>query len=90
MTGLPRWVLHLPTRLTSLDDAAELVERMRATLGHVAEIDFAAATLSEKDRLMVRHPVFCGLRLPGGARCALRTDHLGPCQVGSGVPTAPV
>ena len=76
---MPRWVLHLPTKLTSLDEATDLTERLRDALSHVAVIDFSAATLSEKDRLMVRHQVFCGGALPDQRRCALRHEHSGPC-----------
>ncbi|GAB3138926.1 hypothetical protein GCM10027290_07170 [Micromonospora sonneratiae] len=75
----PRWVLHLPTKLTSLDEATALIERLRDALSHVAVIDFNAATLSEKDRLMVRHQVFCGVTLPDQRRCGLRHEHPGPC-----------
>ncbi|MFC7548095.1 hypothetical protein [Plantactinospora sp. GCM10030261] len=75
------WVIHLPTRLTSFDAAARLVEQLRDTVGGQvsAAIDFTGATLTEKDRLMVRHPVFCDRPLPRGHRCALRYDHIGAC-----------
>ncbi|GAB2964061.1 hypothetical protein GCM10027280_61210 [Micromonospora polyrhachis] len=79
----PRWVLHLPTKLTSLDEATALTERLREALSHVAVIDFNAATLSEKDRLMVRHQVFCGSALPGQGCCTLRHEHPGPCAAPS-------
>ena len=74
-----RWILHLPTTLTSLDEAGDLIERLREALAHVPVLDFGAATLSDKDRMMVRHQVFCDASLPGQRRCALRHDHDGPC-----------
>lgn len=75
----PNWVLHLPTRLTSFDLAARLVEQLRDSLAHVPALDFGSATLTEKDRLMVRHLVFCDRQLPGRHRCVLRAEHAGPC-----------
>jgi hypothetical protein len=75
----PRWVLHLPTTLTSFDAAVELVEQLRESLVHVPVIDFQGATLAEKDRVMVRHPVYCDVLLPGRRHCGLRYDHAGPC-----------
>ncbi|MEH1013516.1 hypothetical protein V6U90_10430 [Micromonospora sp. CPCC 206060] len=75
-----RWVVHLPTTVTSLDAAMSLVERIRDCLGHVDVIDFGAATLSDKDRLMVRHQVFCDRPLDDLRRCGLRHEHAGVCR----------
>ncbi|MEU7927212.1 hypothetical protein [Micromonospora sp. NPDC049801] len=71
----PRWIVHLPTTLTSVDGARALAEALRDSLGHVTAIDFGETTLSEEDRQFVRTRVWCDHRLPGGARCALPTDH---------------
>jgi hypothetical protein len=81
-----RWILHLPTTLTSLDEAAALTERLRAVLADVAAIDFGAATLSDKDRVMVRHQVFCDTQLPDRLRCARRHEHHGPCDARPDLP----
>jgi hypothetical protein len=78
-----RWILHLPTTLTSLDEAGELTERLREALAHVSVLDFGAATLSDKDRVMVRYQVFCDAPLTDRSRCALRHDHAGPCATRS-------
>jgi hypothetical protein len=83
-----RWILHLPTMLTSFEEARDLTERLREALAHVTVLDFGAATLSEKDRLMVRHQVFCDAPLPGRRRCTLRHEHNGPCAVRLGVQPA--
>lgn len=83
----PRWIVHLPTTLTSVDGARALAEALRDSLGHVTAIDFGETTLSEEDRQFVRTRVWCDSRLPGGARCALPTDHPGgSCQAGPGRP----
>ncbi|WTD63495.1 hypothetical protein OG811_08325 [Micromonospora sp. NBC_01638] len=65
----PRWIVHLPTTLTSVDGARALAEALRDSLGHVSAIDFGETTLSEEDRQFVRTRVWCDHRLPGGARC---------------------
>ncbi|MET8088902.1 hypothetical protein [Micromonospora sp. NPDC005220] len=72
-----RWILHLPTTLTSVDGARALAEALRGSLGHVTAIDFGETTLSEEDRQFVRTRVWCDQRLPGGGRCALPADHPG-------------
>ncbi|MGC4748784.1 hypothetical protein ACLQ28_24480 [Micromonospora sp. DT201] len=83
----PRWIVHLPTTLTSIDGARALAEALRDSLGHVSAIDFGETTLSEEDRQFVRTRVWCDGRLPGGARCTLPTDHPGElCAAGSGSP----
>jgi hypothetical protein len=84
----PRWILHLPTTLTSFDAALELVEQLRESLAHVAVIDFHGATLAEKDRVMVRHRVFCDVLLPGRRHCGLCNDHAGPCVAVPGLQPA--
>ncbi|SCF21853.1 hypothetical protein GA0074695_4453 [Micromonospora viridifaciens] len=75
-----RWIIHLPTTLTRLADATALAGALRVSLQHVAAIDFGETTLSEEDRQFVRTRVWCDARLPGAARCALPTDHDGPCR----------
>ncbi|MEV0215372.1 hypothetical protein [Micromonospora sp. NPDC050695] len=77
----PHWIIHLPTTLRRVEDAAALAMALRHSLGHVVAIDFGETTLSEEDRQFVRTRVWCDSRLPGGARCALPTDHPGgSCQ----------
>ncbi|MFF0150929.1 hypothetical protein [Micromonospora sp. NPDC005203] len=73
----PRWIVHLPTTLASIDGARALAEALRDSLGHVSAIDFGETTLSEEDRQFVRTRVWCDHRLPGGARCTLHADHPG-------------
>ncbi|MFR9777923.1 hypothetical protein ACL02O_17955 [Micromonospora sp. MS34] len=75
----PRWIIHLPTTLTRLDDAAALAVALRDSLRHVTAIDFGETTLSEEDRQFVRTRVWCDARLPDRARCPLPADHDGPC-----------
>ncbi|WP_372433669.1 hypothetical protein [Micromonospora coerulea] len=75
----PRWIVHLPTTLTSLDEAISLTVALRNSLRHVTAIDFGEATLSEEDRQFVRTRVWCDARASGSARCLLRADHDGPC-----------
>ncbi|GAB3799968.1 hypothetical protein [Micromonospora zhanjiangensis] len=75
----PRWVLHLPTTLTSFEAAVDLVDHLRELLAHVPVLDFHGATLTEKDRVMVRHPVYCAGPLPERRSCGLRFEHAGPC-----------
>ena len=41
-----RWILHLPTTLTSLDEARELTERLRETLAFVTVLDFGKVIAS--------------------------------------------
>ncbi|WP_346540163.1 hypothetical protein [Micromonospora sp. DPT] len=75
----PRWIIHLPTTLTSLDAAADLVVALRESLGHVPALDFGETTLSEEDRQRLRHRVWCDARLDGGRRCRLPDGHPGSC-----------
>ncbi|MEU6207015.1 hypothetical protein ABZ814_25895 [Micromonospora musae] len=74
----PRWVIHLPTTLTSLDGATILLAALRDSLGHVTAIDFGESTLSEEDSQFLRTRIWCDARLDGG-RCRQRDDHAGPC-----------
>ncbi|PWU43455.1 hypothetical protein DLJ46_31335 [Micromonospora globispora] len=76
----PRWIIHLPTTLTSLDTAADLVAALRDSLGHVTAIDFGETTLSEEDRQHLRHRLWCDARHDGGRRCRLRDGHPGSCR----------
>nr|WP_239543375.1 hypothetical protein [Micromonospora terminaliae] len=75
-----RWIVHLPTTLTSLDDVRTLATSLRISLGHVSAIDFGETTLSEEDRQFVRTRVWCDARLPGVGRCDLPNDHVVPCR----------
>ncbi|MEW2380942.1 hypothetical protein AB0873_02425 [Micromonospora sp. NPDC047707] len=75
----PRWIIHLPTTLTSQDAAITLAEALRDSLGHVTVLDFGEATLSEEDRQFLRTRVWCDHRLPGGTRCPRRADRPGDC-----------
>ncbi|GAA4563215.1 hypothetical protein GCM10023176_06690 [Micromonospora coerulea] len=75
----PRWIVHLPTTLTSLDEATSLTVALRNSLRHVTAIDFGEATLSEEDRQFVRTRVWCDARVGDSARCPLPADHDGPC-----------
>ncbi|KKK06424.1 hypothetical protein [Micromonospora sp. HK10] len=75
----PRWIIHLPTTLTSHDVATDLAAALRDSLAHVAALDFGETTLSEEDSQHLRHRVWCDDRLDGGGRCGLREGHPGPC-----------
>lgn len=77
--GPARWILHLPTTLTSVNGARALAEALRDSLGHVSAIDFGETTVSEEDRQCRRARVWCDHRLPDGARCTRRIDHGGAC-----------
>lgn len=74
------WVLHLPTTLTSQDEAINLAVALRDALAHVTVIDFGDTTLSEEDRQSLRTRVWCDARTDGaGRRCRRCIDHSGPC-----------
>lgn len=75
----PRWVIHLPTTLTSLDAAVALAVALRDSLGHVTAVDFGETTLSEEDRQFLRTRIWCDARLDGPDRCRRRDAHDGPC-----------
>ncbi|MEU4481700.1 hypothetical protein AB0F68_27095 [Micromonospora sp. NPDC023966] len=75
----PRWIIHLPTTLTSQDVATDLAAALRDSLGHVTALDFGETTLSEEDAQHLRHRVWCDTRLDGGLRCRLRDGHSGSC-----------
>ncbi|WP_435089011.1 hypothetical protein [Micromonospora aurantiaca (nom. illeg.)] len=75
----PRWIVHLPTTLTSRDAAVELAAALARSLGHLNTVDFGETTLSEEDAQHLRYRVWCYARLPGGGRCGLRENHGGPC-----------
>ncbi|MGC4754858.1 hypothetical protein [Micromonospora trifolii] len=77
--GPARWIVHLPTTLTSVDGAWALAEALRDSLGHVSAIDFGETTVSEEDRQSLRTRVWCDHRLACGARCTRRIDHGGMC-----------
>jgi hypothetical protein len=80
----PRWILHLPTTLTSSEAAVDLAVALRESLGHVSVLDLGELTLSEEDRQMLRLRVWCDAPLPDDAgRCPLRDGHPGPCEAAS-------
>ncbi|WP_320068171.1 hypothetical protein [Micromonospora sp. RTGN7] len=76
-----RWVIHLPITAPDLLRArifARLAARVLARLS--ARVEPGGVTVSAEDEQHVRHWVFCDRLLPGGARCALPTEHLPPCS----------
>lgn len=75
----PRWTLHLPTMLTSREEAIILATALRDALAHITAIDFGETTLSEEDRQFLRVRVWCDARLDAVNRCRRRDDHTGPC-----------
>ncbi|MGV9211799.1 hypothetical protein ACTFTM_08045 [Micromonospora sp. RB23] len=75
----PRWIIHLPTTLTSLDDVTALAVALADSLGHVTVLDFGETTLSEEDAQFLRTRVFCDARLGGAGRCRRPDAHDGPC-----------
>ncbi|MFI7212011.1 hypothetical protein ACIBP4_14345 [Micromonospora maritima] len=75
----PRWIIHLPTTLTSRAAAAELATALARSLGHLDAVDFGETTLSEEDAQHLRHRVWCDVRLPGGGRCPRPDGHAGSC-----------
>ncbi|WP_446218671.1 hypothetical protein [Micromonospora sp. IBHARD004] len=75
----PRWIIHLPTTLTSLDEATTLAVALRDSLDHITAIDFGETTLSEEDRQFLRTRIWCDAKLNGSGRCRRRNDHDGPC-----------
>ncbi|MBL6278276.1 hypothetical protein JMF97_19130 [Micromonospora fiedleri] len=77
--GAPRWIIHLPTTLTSLDEAVDLAVALRDSLGHVTVVDFGETTLSEEDKQFLRTRVWCDARGDGPGRCQRRDQHDGLC-----------
>ncbi|MEV1112798.1 hypothetical protein [Micromonospora sp. NPDC049751] len=75
----PRWIIHLPTTLTSLDEVTALAVALRDSLGHLAVVDFGETTLSEEDAQFLRTRVFCDARLGEAGRCRRPDAHGGPC-----------
>ncbi|MER5702536.1 hypothetical protein ABT023_11385 [Micromonospora sp. NPDC002296] len=76
-----RWVIHLPITAPDLLRArifARTATRLLARLSR--RVDLGEVTVSAEDDQGVRHRVFCDRLLPGGARCALPTDHAVPCS----------
>ncbi|MDG4808378.1 hypothetical protein O7634_16630 [Micromonospora sp. WMMD1120] len=74
-----RWIIHLPTTLTSLDEVAAVAVALRDSLGHLTGVDFGEATLSEEDAQFLRTRVFCDVGLGAAGRCRRRDAHDGPC-----------
>ncbi|MEU7585124.1 hypothetical protein AB0A95_02335 [Micromonospora sp. NPDC049230] len=75
----PCWIIHLPTTLTSPDEATALAVALRDSLGHLSVLDFGEITLSEEDAQFLRTRVFCDVALDGAGRCRRRDGHDGPC-----------
>ncbi|MFD6751900.1 hypothetical protein [Micromonospora gifhornensis] len=75
----PRWIIHLPTTLTSLDQATALAVALRDSLGHLTVIDFGETTLSEEDHQSLRTRVWCDTPLDGPGRCRRPNAHPGTC-----------
>ncbi|MGW5581295.1 hypothetical protein [Micromonospora chokoriensis] len=75
----PRWIIHLPTTLTSLDEVTALAVALRDSLGHLAVVDFGETTLSEEDAQFLRTQVFCDARLGDAGRCRRPDAHDGTC-----------
>ncbi|MET8277610.1 hypothetical protein [Micromonospora sp. NPDC005174] len=75
----PRWIIHLPTTLTSLDEVTALAVALRDSLGHLTVVDFGETTLSEEDAQFLRTRVFCDARLDDAGRCRRPDAHDGPC-----------
>ncbi|MEW2145092.1 hypothetical protein AB0869_19990 [Micromonospora vinacea] len=75
----PRWIIHLPTTLTSLDEVTALAVALRDSLGHLAVVDFEETTLSEEGAQFLRTRVFCDARLGAAGRCRRPDAHDGPC-----------
>ena len=78
MSG-PYWVLHLPTRLTSLDAVTGLAVVLRDSLAHVDVLAFGEVTLSAEEHQLRRHRVWCDRPVGYGTRCPLRDRHVGSC-----------
>jgi hypothetical protein len=78
----PRWILHLPTTVTTSQAAVALAVALRRSLAHLPMLDLAEVTLSEEHRQLLRMRVWCGLPLPDGSGpCVLRDGHAGDCKV---------
>ncbi|MFI5928889.1 hypothetical protein ACIA3K_23365 [Micromonospora sp. NPDC051543] len=77
----PRWIIHLPTTLTSLDEVTALAVALRDSLGHLTVVDFGETTLSEEDAQFLRTRVFCDARLDGAGRCRRPDAHDGRCAM---------
>ncbi|WP_123600288.1 hypothetical protein [Micromonospora sp. Llam0] len=58
MSDEPRWTIHLPTRLTSIEAAARFAAALRDSLAHLDVVDFADTTLSATDRPSLRTRVW--------------------------------
>ncbi|WP_327030318.1 hypothetical protein OG989_09665 [Micromonospora sp. NBC_01740] len=75
-----RWVIHLPVTAPDLPRARILARTAARVLARLTvRVEPGGVTVSAEDQQGVRHWVFCARPLPGGARCALPTDHLPPC-----------
>jgi hypothetical protein len=75
----PHWHIHLPTTLTSLDQATTLAVALRDSPGHLTAIDFSETTLSEENKQHVRTRIWRDTPLNGPNRCRLPNDHDDPC-----------
>ncbi|WP_244200241.1 hypothetical protein [Micromonospora arborensis] len=79
MPAAQRWIIHLPTTLTSLDEVTALAVALRDSLGHLSVLDFGETTLSEEDAQFLRTRVFCDAALRGAGRCRRSDAHDGLC-----------
>ncbi|MEV4754684.1 hypothetical protein AB0J86_06170 [Micromonospora sp. NPDC049559] len=77
-----RWIIHLPTIITSKAQVFELAAALERSLAHVTDIDFGETTLSEEHRQNLRHRLHCGLWVDGdrSRRCRLPEGHPGGCD----------
>ncbi|WP_326563991.1 hypothetical protein [Micromonospora peucetia] len=75
-----RYVIHLPVAAVDLPAAQRLARVISRWLLVLPQTDPGEITVSEEDNQNVRHRVFCDLRMPGGRRCLLRSDHDGACS----------
>ncbi|WP_433531975.1 hypothetical protein ACQPYA_07895 [Micromonospora sp. CA-263727] len=80
----PRWIIHLPTTLTSLGEVTALTIALRDSLGHITAIDFGETTLSEENKQFVRTRIWCDAPHDGPNRCRLPNNHPNPCTTTDG------
>jgi hypothetical protein len=78
MTG--RYVIHLPVIAADLPAAQRLARVVGRWMTVLPMTDPGELTVSAEDEQLVRHRVFCDLRLPSGRRCVLRDGHDGECS----------
>lgn len=74
-----RYVVHVPFAAPDLTTARQVARMLARTLGRLAEVDEAGATVSTEDDQTVQSRLFCARPIGGGRRCALRAEHAVPC-----------